>query len=361
MTIDIYGTGALSRVVANLKRPQTFFLSTFFREVEQSKDETIYFDKELEDEKLHLAPYVHPLVEGKLVEAAGYKTESFKAPYIKQKTVHDPTRAFRRMAGETIGTGQDMNPAQRREVALKRDLVRLSNMLTRREEFQAAEALRDGTATVVSELADGTKETKVINYGRDASLQITKAAGTRWGDAGVEPLSDLEDWAQGVADVSGATVRKIIMDPSAWRKLRKDTAFQQRLDLRRVVSGDFNLGQAPTSMGAQYKGTDGTFEYWVYNQKVYDRTTSSVVSLMDTGRVIGVADADPNGVAGGSEFIGVRHFAAIKDEEAGFQPMEFFTKSWVTPDPSVRYLLMQSAPLMVPYRINASFSAKVLA
>jgi hypothetical protein len=40
--------------------------------------------------------------------------------------------------------------------------------------------------------------------------------------------------------------------------------------------------------------------------------------------------------------------------------MEYFTKSWTIPDPSTRILLMQSAPLMVPYRINASFSAKVL-
>ena len=357
--MDIYGTGFLSRVVHNLQRPQTFFLSNFFTEVEQSKDETIYFDKELEDEKLHLAPYVHPLVEGKLVETAGYKTESFKAPYIKQKTVHDPIRAFRRMAGEKIGTGQEMDPMARREACLKRDLVKLTNMLTRRMEFQAAEALRAGTATVVSERPDGTTETNVLNYGRDASLQIAKASNLRWSVDGVKPLDDLEDWSQLVADVSGATVTDFIMDPAAWRVLRKSPDFEKRLDLKRVVSGDFTLGQAPTSAGAQYKGTDGTFRYWVYNQKVYDRTTSAVVSLMDSGRVIGVAGG--NGADGGREFIGVRHFAAIKDEDAGFQPMEFFAKSWVTQDPSVRYLLMQSAPLMVPYRINASFSAKVLA
>jgi hypothetical protein len=37
----------------------------------------------------------------------------------------------------------------------------------------------------------------------------------------------------------------------------------------------------------------------------------------------------------------------------------YWSKSWVTQDPSIRWLLMQSAPLLVPYRIDASLSATV--
>jgi hypothetical protein len=355
MAIDIYGTGALKKVVETMRRPQLFLLNTFFTEVETSDSETIYFDVD-GDEKLHLAPYVHPMVEGKVVETAGYSTKSFVPPYVKYKLPLPAVGAFRRSAGESIGTGQELNPAQRQEKNLKKALVKLSNMLSRRFEFQAAEALRAGTATVVSERPDGTSETNVINYGRDASLQITKAGGTKWGESGVKPLDDLEAWAELVGEVSGATVKKILMEPSAWRALKANADFEKRLDLKRVVSGDFTLGVAPTAAGAQYKGTDGTFEYWVYNQKFYDRGTSQNVALLDTGRVIGVADSmdDDN------RFIGVRHFGAIKDEDAGFQAVEYFPKSWTIPDPSVRFVMVQSAPLMVPYRINASFSAKVL-
>jgi len=59
------------------------------------------------------------------------------------------------------------------------------------------------------------------------------------------------------------------------------------------------------------------------------------------------------------ELDGVRCFGAIKDEEAGFQALPYFPKSWLEKDPAVRYLLMQSAPLPVPYRVNASFCATV--
>ena len=53
------------------------------------------------------------------------------------------------------------------------------------------------------------------------------------------------------------------------------------------------------------------------------------------------------------------HHGAIKDEAAGLQPLEFFSKSWTVEDPSARILLMQSAPLVVPYRVDASFCATV--
>lgn len=63
---------------------------------------------------------------------------------------------------------------------------------------------------------------------------------------------------------------------------------------------------------------------------------------------------------GGAQIQGVRAFGAIRDETAGFQAMPYYPKSWVDEDPSVRYLLMQSAPLVVPTRVNASFAATVL-
>jgi hypothetical protein len=60
-----------------------------------------------------------------------------------------------------------------------------------------------------------------------------------------------------------------------------------------------------------------------------------------------------------TEMEGTRCFGAIQDEEAGIQAREVFTKSWLEKDPSVRYLLTQTAPLTVPYRVNAACAVKV--
>jgi hypothetical protein len=326
-------------------------LDKFFPAVETSQNDTIFFDVELAGEKRRLAPYVHPLTEGKLVEAIGYETKSFKPAYIKAKMVHDPTRPFVRMAGENIGTGQTMSPMQRREAQLARDLREMADMLTRRLEYMAVEALRDGQIVVKMLRPDGTSESVTVDFVRSSNCEATLGAGSRWGEAGVKPLTNLEDWAMKTLTESGSAIRNWIMAPDAWQKLRESTGFEKKLDLRRVVSGDINTALLPEFV--QYKGNDGAFDYWVYAERYWnpDATPAAAeATLLDSGRVIGVGDV-----------LGVRHFGAIVDEEAGFQPMEFFAKSWCEHDPSVRILLMQSAPLMVPYRINASFSAKVLA
>jgi hypothetical protein len=57
---------------------------------------------------------------------------------------------------------------------------------------------------------------------------------------------------------------------------------------------------------------------------------------------------------------GVRAYGAIRDEEAGLQALPYFVKSWIEPDPSVRFIMMQSAPLLVPYRVNACIKVQVL-
>jgi hypothetical protein len=346
--MDIYSTGALNQVVDSLKRTPAFFLNTFFRQVETSNTEEVFFDVELEGTKRRLAPYVHPLVEGKIVESLGFETKSFKPAYTKDKRVHDATRPFKRTAGENIGTGQTLNPSERSALALRRDLRDQVDILTRRLEVQAIEALKLGTVTVNMQMPNSVEKTVVVNFGRDSDLQIALSSGTYWGESGVKPLNNLEDWGLAVLQKSGSTIRNIVMDPSAWRVFRQTTDLEKRLDLQRVQSGIINLGLIPDHV--QYKGNDGTYDYWVYADWVYDEDAGDEVTMLDQGRVIGVGD-----------IMGVRHFGAIKDEAAGFQAREYFSKSWVQEDPSARLLMMQSAPLMVPYRPNASFSAKVLA
>ena len=49
----------------------------------------------------------------------------------------------------------------------------------------------------------------------------------------------------------------------------------------------------------------------------------------------------------------------IEDEKAGYRAPQYFIKSWLEEDPAVRWLLLQCAPLIVPYPVNASFCATV--
>lgn len=346
--MNIYDIGYLNGVVQSLKRTPAFLLNTFFMEVVNAPEDTVFFDVEVDGTKRRLAPVVHPLVPGKLVESRGYETKSIKPAYIKDLRVHDATRPFKRMAGEQIGTGQNMTPQQRRELAIRMDLRDQVDMLTRRMEVWASQILRTGTLSLSMQMPDGTEKPITLNFGRHADLTINLGSGTYWGEAGVKPITDLEDWALDVLQKSGSSVRTIVMDPSAWQVFRETSALEKKLDLRRVQSGVIDLGMIPDHV--QYKGNDGTFDYWVYADWYLADGASTETPMLPKGTVLGIGD-----------IMGVRHFGAIKDEEAGFQALEYFSKSWLKQDPSVRNLLMQSAPVLAPYRPNAGFCANVLA
>jgi hypothetical protein len=65
-----------------------------------------------------------------------------------------------------------------------------------------------------------------------------------------------------------------------------------------------------------------------------------------------------NTVIGVGAVGGVRAYGAILDFEQ-FNAVEVFWKTWRENDPSVEYLMCQSAPILVPTRINASMRATV--
>lgn len=345
--MDIYSLPYLNGVVLSLRRSPAFLLNTFFTQVVMAEQDTVFFDVETDGTKRRLAPIVHPLVPGKLVESRGYETKSIRPAYIKDLRVHDATRPFRRTIGETIGTGATMNNAQRAELAIRRDLLDQVEMLTRLQEVWAAEVMRTGRLSMNMLMPDGKEKPIVLDFGRSPDLTINLGSGTYWGEEGVDPISDLEEWSLDVLQKSGSSIRTIVMDAAAWKVFRQGQLLKQKLDLQRVKSGEIDLGSVPDHV--QYKGNDGTFDYWVYADWYLANGATEEAPMLPRGTVLGSGD-----------IMGVRHFGAIKDEEAGYQAREYFSKSWLVPDPSVRNLLLQSAPVLAPYRPNAGFAASVL-
>lgn len=346
--MNIYSTAYLNAVVQSLKRSPAFILNTFFNQVETSQGEEVYFDIESDGKKRRLAPFVHPLVEGKLVEDHGYKTQSFKPAYIKDKRTFDSTRPFKRSIGEQIGTGQTLSPSQRLEALVRQSLRDQVDMLTRRMEVMAVESLLTGRETVNMLMPGGMEKEVVLDFGRDPDLTIVLTGSDRWGQTGVDALGTLEDAALTVLQKSGARVDTLVFDPVAWRSFRENSPLlDKKLDMRRVISGNLDLSLIPDHV--QYKGNDGTFDYWVYADWYLANSDDAEESpMLPEGTVLGIGNVQ-----------GARHFGAIKDEEAGFQPLEYFSKSWLVKDPSTRIMLLQSAPVIVPYRVNGAFAMTI--
>lgn len=337
---DVFSTNVLTGVVNSLQIPPSFLLDRFFPNTQTETSEEIHFD--VANDVLTLAPFVSPLVEGDVITEQGYTTKTFKPAYVKPKTPWDPAKALKRSKGEPIGG--NLSPEARMQAQVRDILAEHKAMVQRRLEWMAAQALIGGSITVVGD----KYPSQVVSYGRDAALTITLANPNRWSDAGVNPLANLQTWAELMFSKSGSWPVDVVMDLAAWA-LFKDNAFVvARLTNQRALGEMPSLTQnSLLQAGGVLMGTIDGFNIWVYHGTYKDSNGATQKMLADN-TVLLVGD-----------LMGTQAFGAIQDEAAGMQALPFFSKSWVTEDPSRRWIMTQSAPLIVPYRVNASMKITV--
>ncbi len=337
--MDVFNTAFLTGVVNNLFTPQSWLLDRYFPTVVQSDTEEVKFD--VRGGKRRIAPFVSPLLEGTLVESLGYTTKTFKLVYIKDKRVFDPEQPLKRAAGERIGGFR--TPMDRLGQNVVTEMADQTEMIIRRLETMAVEVLRTGKVTVTGE----GYPTVVVDFGRTAGHTVILSGASRWGQSGIKPIDNLDTWTNTVLQNSGAGIVDVVMDPDAWKLFVADSDVKELLDTRRGSTARIESVNTPR-IGAQYKGQIGHYDSYTY-QDWYVNDAGSEVAMLPSNTVF----------LGSSAVEGIRHFGAIRDEKAGYRPMQMFPKSWTTEDPAVRYLMMQSAPLLVPYRPDATFAATV--
>ena len=351
--MDIYTTASINRVIENARPPGSFLLDQFFPGVQtEPGSEEIHFD--LTDSKPILAPFVSPLSQGKVIENEGYETKSFKPAYVKPKFRINPNDPIKRAPGERIGGS--LSPAQRQGMIMAQNVRRGLDMMARRENVMASEALRLGTVTVVGE----NYPTKGGNFGRHSNLTKALLTTARWGESGVRPLRNLEDWAGEMTTIGGVSADIVVMDTKASQLLRDDPEYDKLVD-RDATRWKETLRDGPVTIGvgnaaATFIGKLGQFELWQYNEPYMNDAGSVVNVLPDYTVIMGSRGPARNGVDG---LEGTRCYGSIFDEKANWQAERFFGKSWLEEDPAVRWMLFQSAPLVVPYRPNASMCVTV--
>lgn len=343
----IHDTTALVRVVRDLKASPLFLLNTFFPSIIEYDTEEVAIDVEIG--RRRIAPFVSPLVQGQVVQGQGFQTNVFKPPYIKDKRYPDPRRPVRRAMGERIGG--DMTAAEREQANLVFELEDQVRMVDRRLEWMAARALSAGSITVTGEGFPSA----TITFGRNAGNTVALTSTARWStnnttlQSGVSPAADLEGWATTVVQRSGAAPTDIVFTPLSWALFKLDPAVKDSIDLLRGGETRIELG-AGQVQGAMFKGTWGMYRLWLYNDWFIDPADDTEKPMLTNGTVL----------LGSPGIEGVRAFGAIMDPEFNYGAMAYAPKSWVEKDPARRVLMMQSAPLVIPTRPDASFAATVV-
>ena len=328
----IYDTRTLLGVVEKIETFVPFLLTLFFPRLVLFDTESIAIDKVAKGRAI--APFVAPMVAGKVQHHKGVKTLEFTPAHLKPKDVVDPSRLLTRKAGE--GFSGELTPIQRRDAIIADMLLDQDSKNKRRLEWMAAQVLTTGKTIIEGD----DYPTSEVDFGRAAENTVTLASSKRWGQAGVSPVDDLEAYAHRAE----APVTKVVMGKDAWKHLRADLKGDNKdlLDSRRGSVSQMELGPS-AGYDVSYKGMlGGNMEIWVYTGQ-YDDAAGNKVNFLKDNQVI----------LGSEAMEGVRAFGAILSPSAGYRAMESFPRHFITQDPEAEYVETRCAPLLIPVRADA--------
>ena len=149
---------------------------------------------------------------------------------------------------------------------------------------------------------------------------------------------------------TGFGLNDAIMGIDAWTVFSGKDAVQKRY-LQINASGTNADLSAVAEEGLQYMGTFDRVNVFVY-AGWYKHPTTGVLTEIFPAKALLMAAAPGAGGVGGVE--GAQYHGAILDPRAGLQAMEYFPKMWDEEDPAIRWLMLQSAPLVAPGRPDAT-------
>lgn len=350
MPFGLYDTATLLGVIRVQPVESSYWLDNFFGRQITFDTEEIMFDRVQGVRRL--APFVSPVVQGRVMRTRGFETRTFRPAYTKPKHIVDPNRVFARAAGEALGGSS--SPDARWNAAVAENLREERNAIQRLWNWMAAMAVIDGEVTIAGE----DYPTQVVSFGRDPGLTVSLAGTARWGQAAADPLGDIKDLRTLAFQKGGAPITRLTMGLDAFDLFFKDPVVQALLktELGAVPRTSDSQLSALGSPGEpfEYRGVlqgangQGRLEIFTYNEQ-YEDETGATQGIMNSYDVVGT----------GSSLQGTRCFGAIRDKRAGLQPLPLFPKMWDQEDPSLTYTMTQSAPLMVPGNPDNSFKITV--
>ena len=354
MALDIYTPMQLYSVMFDPRQTvrTSYWLENFYPNSFFSEQEEIMFDK-IEASR-EIAPFMLPNVPGKpIFRPQGERIETFKPAYTKPKDAVRPSQALKLQPGELTRREALKSPAARFNGRVIEITQFHRDAIQRLWEYMGARAVIDGQITV-NYGVDAPAVT--IDFGRDAGHTIVKGGGSRWGDVGVSAWDDIQAWCDlaGGAEF-GAAVTDIYMGADAYKAFMADADVQKKLDkdVKGVDSVQLTQGllQSDPLNPFTLVGYLGAVRIW--------RVSGIGNTFKSGGNTVDILGAKE--VFLGSRAVdGVKAFGAILDTES-LQPADIFPKMWDEQDPSARFIMSQSAPLMIPVNLNATVKATPVA
>lgn len=342
--VQLYDTATLLGIMRQLEPVGSYWLDLCFPYAVNFDDEYIDFEKIVEGRKI--APFVAPLAQGVPIYSEQSEVTRLKPAYVKMKDPVSPNRLMKKSAASGGVLASGGSPSSRFN-AIVADIQRTHrNAALRREEWLAAQAIIHGKVTISGE----NYPERQVDFKR-ASNHTVDSTSSPWSSSS-DIIGDIEAWRTRVRRAKfGGPVNRLTVGADVWDVMRKNTGLLKQLDTG-VRGTDANFKTAiMEGEEVEFVGyISGTLPVYVYSG-YYENAAGVAVDYMSPKDVIMT----------GPNVMGYRCYGAILDHKAGYQASAMFSKMWENEDPSVVYVMNQSAPLMVPVNPNNTLRATVLA
>ena len=216
----------------------------------------------------------------------------------------------------------------------------------------AAQVLTTGTVTIKGE----GYPTCLVDFGRNSNLTFAKSGSATWVAANVvagnaSPTFDIEYAQRLLLKLSASMADCIIFTTSAWEGFIADPLLKGAIYYPRLgESGNVVDPGARIERGAIYKGQWGQYSLYIYNDWYIEDGNSGGAVVNTEYPMI----PDGTVIIAGKDLMGTRGCGVILDPEINYASMPFAPKTWTSHDPAQRYIMMQSAPIIIPSRVNAA-------
>ena len=354
MTINTVRSEELAQVLYDdrtLKPPRTWWLDTFFQSEVRFDTTEVHLSKVVGHAKL--APLRVPTAHGKPIYERAERIETIAPAYLKPKDPIRPDDVMERRAGfgetgpyQIMGS---MSPEARLRALRTAILQDHKNAIIRRWEWMAVQAITEGKVVLSGEDYPET----VVDFRRDPALDVTLAPADQWTNFGVNVVEQFEAWFDAMLEASfGGPARMVVMGRKAWAALRRNESLKELLDRNLLTTSrptaDLNMRDPADDYISEVGTLRNGIPIYVFSGQ-YQADDGTWVDYMDARDVVLVGAVS-----------GVRLFGAIQDLNH-LRPVPMWPKAWMENDPSVEFLMTQSAPLMFPRGINRTMRIRVVA
>lgn len=350
MSIDIYTPRVMIPALREIKPVRTFLRDTFFSGARTYRTENIDLDQM--EKGRRIAPFVNRWAPGKFVERMGFTTSSVAPPCVAMKMSITAQDVSTRVMGETVY--ENMDPATRARMLLAEDLAELRDMLARREEIMCRDVVFNSSLTV-----SGDDVSMSFTFTRKAALNIGTLTGTdAWTNSSSDPLVKIDEWLELYAKETGLVGTDIVFGGTAYRTFVDNAKVKAKMvNTSLIQTGVVAPQNIPN--GARLVGTlyGGALRMWTYHEWYDDPSLGAGQDMVPAKKVMLAS----NGLRTELRYGAVQDLTSEgPDGMPTLVEAVALPRSWVTPDPPVRYLELRSRPLPVPIQ-NHFLTAQVQA